>query len=203
MWCTSFKSVCMAASAIHASPSQLRAVSAYKKKQQRQKTASSQQTLPTQSSSSSSCQSCNSRHARECALLLTAPVPTVAVRVTGPGPLDAQPRMRNVAIAIRLSTTTDVARKRTRFRTALQTLVEPFSPTDFRNCMEHWGVHHVRSSPHYLLSNGHTKATVKSVNHLILKTAPNGNIDCGDSDRVLLKLRNSPTSAGRSPTQVL
>ncbi|KAK7078566.1 hypothetical protein SK128_003365, partial [Halocaridina rubra] len=56
----------------------------------------------------------------EGALLLTVPVPTLAMSVTGPEPLDAQPRRYNATIATRLSTTTDVARKRTRDRTALQ-----------------------------------------------------------------------------------
>ncbi|KAK7071314.1 hypothetical protein SK128_028298, partial [Halocaridina rubra] len=58
--------------------------------------------------------------AREGALLLMAPVPTVTVRVTGPGPLDDQPMLCNAAIVTRLATTTDVARKRTRVRTVLQ-----------------------------------------------------------------------------------
>ncbi|KAK7063024.1 hypothetical protein SK128_005526, partial [Halocaridina rubra] len=54
-------------------------------------------------------------------LLMTVPVRTLVIRVTGPEPLDAQPRMPNTAIATGLSTTTDFARKRTRVKTALQT----------------------------------------------------------------------------------
>ncbi|KAK7081325.1 hypothetical protein SK128_022772, partial [Halocaridina rubra] len=59
----------------------------------------------------------------------TAPIPTVAIRVTGPGPLDTQPRMRNAVIATRLVTTTDVARIRTRVRIAPQVpVVLPLLP---------------------------------------------------------------------------
>ncbi|KAK7083199.1 hypothetical protein SK128_005605, partial [Halocaridina rubra] len=56
----------------------------------------------------------------EGALLLTALVTTVAIRFTGPGLLDAQPRVCKVEIATRLAATTDVSRKRTRVWTALQ-----------------------------------------------------------------------------------
>ncbi|KAK7070115.1 hypothetical protein SK128_006774, partial [Halocaridina rubra] len=60
--CRSFKAARTTASVIHALPNQLRAVSAYKNEQRWQKTASSQQTPPTQSSSSFSCQSCDCQH---------------------------------------------------------------------------------------------------------------------------------------------
>ncbi|XP_068243679.1 uncharacterized protein [Palaemon carinicauda] len=59
------------------------------------------------------------------------------------------------------------------------------------------------TSPHYPQSNGYAKATVKSVKHLILKTAPSGNIDCEDFDRGLLEPRNTPNSTRRSLAQVL
>ncbi len=39
-------------------------------------------------------------------------------------------------------------------------------------------------TPHYLQSNGHGNATVKSVKKLIQKVAPSGNIDCEEFDRV-------------------
>ncbi|XP_064100911.1 uncharacterized protein K02A2.6-like [Macrobrachium nipponense] len=68
---------------------------------------------------------------------------------------------------------------------------------------ERWCVHHITSSPHYPQSNGHAEAAVKAVKHLILKTAPTGNIDCEDFDRGLLELRNTPNQSGRSPAQVL
>ncbi|KAK7072413.1 hypothetical protein SK128_014192 [Halocaridina rubra] len=42
---------------------------------------------------------------------LMTSLPTVAIRVTGPEPLDAQPRRCNASIAIRLATTTDVTKK--------------------------------------------------------------------------------------------
>lgn len=64
-------------------------------------------------------------------------------------------------------------------------------------------MHHVVTSPHYPQSNGHAEAAVKAAKHLILKTAPTGNIDCEEFDRGLLELRNTPTPAGRSPAQVL
>ena len=79
----------------------------------------------------------------------------------------------------------------------------PFNSADFRAFTERWGVHHVMSSPHYPQSNGHAEAAVKTVKHLILKTAPNGNIECEEFDRGLLELRNTPTPAGHSPAQVL
>ncbi|XP_064122505.1 uncharacterized protein K02A2.6-like [Macrobrachium nipponense] len=52
-------------------------------------------------------------------------------------------------------------------------------------------------------ANGHAEAAVKSVKHLIIKTAPSGNIDCEAFDRGLLELRNTPNPAGRSPAQIL
>jgi len=60
----------------------------------------------------------------------------------------------------------------------------------------------VVTSPHPQ-SNGHAEAAVKSLEHLILKTAPLGNIDCEDFDRGLLELRNIPNATGRSPAQIL
>ncbi|XP_076032421.1 uncharacterized protein LOC143020148 [Oratosquilla oratoria] len=52
-------------------------------------------------------------------------------------------------------------------------------------------------------SNEHAEAAVKAAKHLILKTAPNGNIDCEEFDCGLLELRNAPSLAGRSSAQVL
>ena len=78
-----------------------------------------------------------------------------------------------------------------------------FTSRDFEDFLKRWGVHHVVSSPHYPQSNGHAEAAVKSVKHLILKTAPSGNIDNEDFDRGLLELRNTPGVSGRSPAQVL
>ncbi|KAG0725797.1 hypothetical protein GWK47_004545 [Chionoecetes opilio] len=78
-----------------------------------------------------------------------------------------------------------------------------FTSTDFRNFMERWGVYYAVSSPHYPQSNGHAEAAVKSVKHLILKTAPSGNIDREDFDRGLLELRNTPNFTGRSPAMTL
>lgn len=78
-----------------------------------------------------------------------------------------------------------------------------FTSHEFRNFLERWGVRHVVSSPHYPQSNGHAEAAVKSIKHLILKTAPSGNIDCEEFARGLLELRNTPTFTGRSPAQFL
>nr|XP_027232889.1 uncharacterized protein LOC113824341 [Penaeus vannamei] len=58
-------------------------------------------------------------------------------------------------------------------------------------------------SPHYPQSNGHAEAVVKSVKYLILKTAPDCNIDCEAFDWGLLDPRNTPTPAGLSPAQIL
>lgn len=78
-----------------------------------------------------------------------------------------------------------------------------FASADFQGCMARWGVDHITSSPRHPQSNGHAEAAVKAVKYLILKTAPNGNIDVEDFDRGLLELRNSPNHTGRSPAQVL
>lgn len=78
-----------------------------------------------------------------------------------------------------------------------------FTGKEFADFTERWGVHHITSSPHYPQSNGHAEAAVKAVKHLILKTAPTGNIDCEAFDRGLLELRNTPNHSGRSPAQVL
>uniref|UniRef100_A0A0P4W493 Integrase catalytic domain-containing protein n=1 Tax=Scylla olivacea TaxID=85551 RepID=A0A0P4W493_SCYOL len=78
-----------------------------------------------------------------------------------------------------------------------------FASADFQNFMEPWGVHHVVTSPHYLQSNGHAEAAVKSVKYLILKTAPSCNIDTEDFARGLLELRNAPNFTGRSLAQHL
>ncbi|XP_045132348.1 uncharacterized protein LOC123516773 [Portunus trituberculatus] len=78
-----------------------------------------------------------------------------------------------------------------------------FASADFQNFMERWGVHHIVTSPHYPQSNGHAEAAVKSVKHLILKTAPSGNIGTEEFARGLLELRNSPNYTGRSPSQHL
>ncbi|XP_066969110.1 uncharacterized protein [Macrobrachium rosenbergii] len=78
-----------------------------------------------------------------------------------------------------------------------------FTGNEFRDFMEQWGVRHVVTSPYYPQSNGHAEAAVKSVKHLILTTAPSGNIDCEEFDRGLLELRNTPNFTGRSPAQIL
>ncbi|MEL6606359.1 MAG: RNase H-like domain-containing protein, partial [Cyanobacteria bacterium J06614_10] len=79
----------------------------------------------------------------------------------------------------------------------------PFSSHDFRNFTDRWCVNHIITSPHYPQSNGHAEAAVKAVKHLILKSAPSGNIDCEAFDRGLLEIRNTPSAAGRSPAQIL
>ena len=78
-----------------------------------------------------------------------------------------------------------------------------FTSIEFKKFLERWGVHHFVTSPHYPQSNGHAEAAVKSVKHLILKTAPSGNIDSEEFNRGLLELRNTPSVTGRSPAQIL
>ncbi|XP_068215860.1 uncharacterized protein [Palaemon carinicauda] len=78
-----------------------------------------------------------------------------------------------------------------------------FSSKDFQDFMMRWGVHHIMLSPHYPQSNGHAEASVKAIKHLILKTAPSGNVDCEEFDGGLLELRNTPNFTGRSPAQIL
>ncbi|XP_068245429.1 uncharacterized protein [Palaemon carinicauda] len=78
-----------------------------------------------------------------------------------------------------------------------------FTRAKFKGFMKRWGVRHMVTSPHYPQSNGHSEAAVKSIKHLILKTALSGNIDCEDFDLGLLELRNTPNFTGRSPAQIL
>ncbi|XP_068227654.1 uncharacterized protein [Palaemon carinicauda] len=78
-----------------------------------------------------------------------------------------------------------------------------FTSAEFKDFMKRWGVRHMVTSPHYPQSNGHAEAAVKSIKHLILKTAPSGNIDNEDFDCVLLELRNTPNFTGCSPAQIL
>ena len=78
-----------------------------------------------------------------------------------------------------------------------------FTSLEFKNFLQRWGVKHLISSPHYPQSNGHAEAAVKAVKHLIIKTAPNGNINTEEFDRGLLELRNTPNFTGRSPAQML
>ncbi|XP_037794124.1 uncharacterized protein LOC119589599 [Penaeus monodon] len=82
-------------------------------------------------------------------------------------------------------------------------MVDITSSGGFSIFLQRWGVRHVTSSSHYPQSNGHADAAVKKVKYLIMKTAPNGNIDCEEFDRGLLELRNAPNFTGRSPAQVL
>ncbi|XP_037772737.1 uncharacterized protein LOC119568354 [Penaeus monodon] len=70
-----------------------------------------------------------------------------------------------------------------------------FTSWKFVIFLEHWGVRHYKSIPHYPQSNGHAEAAVKDIKHLILKVAPSGNIDCEAFDRGLLELRNTPNQA--------
>ncbi|XP_068225983.1 uncharacterized protein [Palaemon carinicauda] len=78
-----------------------------------------------------------------------------------------------------------------------------FTSAEFKDFMKRWGVRQMVTSPHYPQSNGHAEAAVKSIKHLILKTAPSGNIDNEDYDRGLLELRNTPNFTGCSPAQIL
>ncbi|XP_076049705.1 uncharacterized protein LOC143030441 [Oratosquilla oratoria] len=77
----------------------------------------------------------------------------------------------------------------------------PFTSTEFNRFTEHWGVHHMVTSPNYPQSNGHAEAAVKAAKHLILKTTPTSNFECEEFDRGLLELRNTPSPTGRSPAQ--
>ncbi|XP_068221433.1 uncharacterized protein [Palaemon carinicauda] len=58
------------------------------------------------------------------------------------------------------------------------------------------------SSSHNQQYTGHTEAAIKAIKHLILKTAPSGNIDCEEFDRRLLELCNTPNITGCSPAQI-
>ena len=79
----------------------------------------------------------------------------------------------------------------------------PFTGFDFQQLLHRWGVEHVRSSPHYPQSNGHTEAAVKSIKRLLQKTSPAGDLNCEAFLSGLLELRNTPGVAGRSPAELL
>ena len=72
-----------------------------------------------------------------------------------------------------------------------------------RKFPETMGVQHVMSTPYYPQSNGHAKAAVKAMKHLVSKTAYEGSIDNDDFYRGLLEIRNTPRVGGRSPAQVV
>lgn len=55
----------------------------------------------------------------------------------------------------------------------------------------------------YHQSSGHAEAAVKSVKHLTLKVARNGNTDSEAFERGHLDIRNMPRVDGRSPAQIL
>ena len=79
-----------------------------------------------------------------------------------------------------------------------------FTSYEFADFLKRWGVHHDISTPHYHQSNGHAESAVKSVKHLIMKTAPKGDIHNSEAfDRGLLEIRNTPRHDGRSPAQIL
>lgn len=58
------------------------------------------------------------------------------------------------------------------------------------------------ANPHYLQSNGYEVA-IKKVKLLILKTAPNRNIDSEEFHHDILEVHNTPNFTGQSPAQEL
>lgn len=79
----------------------------------------------------------------------------------------------------------------------------PFTSRIFQDFLHRWNVSHVVTSPHYPQSNGHAEASVKAIKHLIMKAAPNGNIQSEEFLRGLLEVRNTPNCTGRSPAQMI
>ena len=73
-----------------------------------------------------------------------------------------------------------------------------FTSRDFSDFLRRWGVCHEVSSPYYLQSNSHAEAVVKSVKHLVMKTAHSDTLT-KDFDHGLLELRNTPRQDGCSP----
>ena len=59
------------------------------------------------------------------------------------------------------------------------------------------------SSPHYPQSNGHAEAAVKAMKSLLKKSSPSGHINSDEFQRGLLEWRNTPSSDGQSPAQIL
>lgn len=79
----------------------------------------------------------------------------------------------------------------------------PFTSREFQNFLQRWNVRHDVTSPHHAQSNGHAEASVKAIKHLILKVAPDGNIQSEAFLRGLLEVRNTPNYTGRSPAQMI
>jgi len=80
-----------------------------------------------------------------------------------------------------------------------------FTAQAFQDFLQRWGVRHVTSSPHYPQSNGKAEAAVKSVKKLVRNSWNNQN-QCLEKEqwtRAMLQYRNTPTSDGRSPAQIL
>ena len=74
---------------------------------------------------------------------------------------------------------------------------------EFRDFAQKWGFTHSMSSPHYPQSNGHIEAAVKAMKSLLKKSSPSGHINSDEFQRGLLEWRNTPSSDGQSPAQIL
>ncbi|CAA9994686.1 unnamed protein product, partial [Nesidiocoris tenuis] len=78
-----------------------------------------------------------------------------------------------------------------------------FSSLEFKEFLRKWKINMSPSSPHFPQSNGHAEAAVKVMKSLILKCTKNGVLDEEEYHAGLLEFRNTPTSTGYSPSQLL
>ncbi|CAB0011535.1 unnamed protein product [Nesidiocoris tenuis] len=78
-----------------------------------------------------------------------------------------------------------------------------FSSLEFKEFLRKWKINKSPSSPHFPQSNGHAEAAVKVMKSLISKCTKNGVLDEEEYHAGLLEFRNTPTSTGYSPSQLL
>ena len=78
-----------------------------------------------------------------------------------------------------------------------------FASAEFRDFAYKWGFTHSMSSPHYPKSNGHAQAAVKAMKSLLKKSSPSRHINSNAFQRGLIEWRNTLSSHGQFPAQIL
>ena len=62
-----------------------------------------------------------------------------------------------------------------------------FKSSKFQQFVKKWGVASTISTPHYPQSNGHAEAAVKTMKHLVAKTAEHESLDCDEFSSGLIE----------------
>ena len=71
-----------------------------------------------------------------------------------------------------------------------------FTPREFSQFCEEWGLTHVRSNPHHHLANGTEEAATEATKHLIAKSTSRVNLDTDEFHQAMIKFRNTPQLIG-------